>query len=55
MAQECLVRQNYHEETEAGVNKQINLELTAFYTYLSMVCCYKTVISVKGYQTVSCM
>jgi len=36
--QECQVRQNYHEETEAGVNKQINLELTSFYTYLSMVC-----------------
>jgi len=31
------VRQNYHEESEAGVNKQINLELYAFYTYLSMV------------------
>ena len=31
------VRQNYHDESEAGVNKQINLELYAFYTYLSMV------------------
>ena len=31
------VRQNYHEESEAGVNKQINLELYAFYSYLSMV------------------
>jgi len=40
MAQECQVRQNYHEETEAGINKQINLELGAFYTYLSMVCFY---------------
>lgn len=31
------VRQNYHEESESGVNKQINLELYAMYTYLSMV------------------
>lgn len=31
------VRQNYHEDSEAGVNKQINLELYAMYTYLSMV------------------
>jgi len=30
------VRQNYHEESEAGVNKQINLELYASYTYLAM-------------------
>ncbi|XP_022088323.1 soma ferritin-like [Acanthaster planci] len=30
------IRQNYHEESEAGVNKQINLELYASYVYLSM-------------------
>ena len=30
-------RQNYHEECEAGINKQINLELYASYVYLSMV------------------
>jgi len=30
------VRQNYHEEVEAAVNKQINLELHASYVYLSM-------------------
>lgn len=29
-------RQNYHEESEAGVNKQINLELYASYVYHSM-------------------
>jgi len=29
-------RQNYHAECEAGVNKQINLELYASYVYLSM-------------------
>ncbi|EDO39948.1 predicted protein [Nematostella vectensis] len=31
-----LCRQNYHEECEAGINKQINLELYASYAYLSM-------------------
>jgi len=30
-------RHNYHSETEAAVNKQINLELYASYVYLSMV------------------
>lgn len=31
-----LARQNYHEECEAGINKQINLELYASYVYMSM-------------------
>ncbi|XP_033120345.1 soma ferritin-like [Anneissia japonica] len=31
-----LPRQNYHAESEAAVNKQINLELYASYVYLSM-------------------
>ncbi|XP_005096044.1 soma ferritin [Aplysia californica] len=31
-----LVRQNYAEECEAGVNRQINLELYASYVYSSM-------------------
>ena len=30
------IRQNYHEESEAAINKQINLELYASYTYQSM-------------------
>jgi ferritin heavy chain len=30
------VRQNYHAESEEGVNKQINLELYAMYTYMSL-------------------
>ena len=32
------VRQNYHEESVEGVNKQINHEFFAMYTYMSMVC-----------------
>jgi len=31
-----LSRQNYHQESEAAVNKQINLELYASYVYMSM-------------------
>src|SRR5699024_3411906 len=31
------IRQNYHEESEAGVNKQINLELYASYVYQQLV------------------
>ncbi|XP_035682896.1 soma ferritin-like isoform X2 [Branchiostoma floridae] len=30
------VRQNFHEDSEAGINKQINLELYASYVYMSM-------------------
>ena len=36
MASGSQIRQNYHEESEKGVNAQIELELYAFYTYLSM-------------------
>jgi len=35
-----MVRQNYHAECEAGVNKQINLELYASYVYQSMAWYY---------------
>ncbi|KAL5104605.1 Ferritin heavy chain [Taenia crassiceps] len=31
-----LVRQNFHEECEAGINRQINMELYASYLYLAM-------------------
>jgi len=34
MASQC--RQNYHAESEAGVNRQVNMELYASYTYQSM-------------------
>ena len=32
-----VIRQNFHAETEAVINKQINLELYASYVYQSMV------------------
>lgn len=30
-------RHNYHEESEASINKQINMELNAHYQYLALV------------------
>ena len=35
MSSKC--RQNYHEESEALVNRQINVELNAYYQYLALV------------------
>ncbi|GCC16443.1 hypothetical protein chiPu_0021373 [Chiloscyllium punctatum] len=32
------VCQNYHQDCEAAVNKQINLEFTASYLYQSLLC-----------------
>lgn len=31
------IRQNYHRDCEAAINKMINMELFASYTYTSMV------------------
>ena len=31
------IRQNYKEDCEALINKQVNMELMASYTYMSMV------------------
>ena len=31
------IKQNFHAECEAGINKQINVELHASYIYQSMV------------------
>lgn len=31
------IRQNFHQDCEAAINRQINLELYASYVYLSMV------------------
>ncbi|XP_063718455.1 soma ferritin-like [Symsagittifera roscoffensis] len=36
MSSKSQCRQNFHEECEAGVNKQINMELTASYVYHSL-------------------
>lgn len=30
-------RHNFHEESEASINKQINIELNAHYQYLALV------------------
>ena len=42
------VRQNFHQESEAGINKQINLELYASYVYLSMVSEKKNLFVLKS-------
>ncbi|KAL4553820.1 hypothetical protein GN956_G26031, partial [Arapaima gigas] len=30
------IRQNYHRDCEAAINRMVNMELFAHYTYLSM-------------------
>jgi len=43
-------RQNYHAESEAGVNKQINLELYASYVYHSMAFYFdRDDVALKGF------
>uniref|UniRef100_A0A3Q2UYY4 ferroxidase n=1 Tax=Haplochromis burtoni TaxID=8153 RepID=A0A3Q2UYY4_HAPBU len=34
---ESQVRQNYHRDCEAAINRMVNMELFASYTYTSMV------------------
>jgi len=50
MAQASIVRQNYESDSEAGVNKQINLELYASYVYLSMAYYFdRDDVALKGF------
>lgn len=43
-------RQNYHAESEAGINKQINLELYASYVYQSMAFYFdRDDVALKGF------
>jgi ferritin heavy chain len=45
------VRQNFHVEVEAAINKQINLELTASYVYLSMGAYFdRDDVALEGYS-----
>lgn len=34
---ESQIRQNYHRDCEAAINRMVNMELFASYTYTSMV------------------
>lgn len=44
-------RQNYHEQNEAGVNKQINMELYASYVYQSMAFYFdRDDVALKGFH-----
>jgi ferritin heavy chain len=48
---ENLVRYNYHEDCEGLVNRQINLELYASYTYLAMAHYYdRHDVALKGHH-----
>lgn len=43
-------RQNYHQDSEAGVNKQINMELYASYAYQSMAYYFdRDDVALKGF------
>ncbi|PVD28424.1 hypothetical protein C0Q70_11011 [Pomacea canaliculata] len=45
------VRQNYHSESEAGINRQINMELYASYCYLSMAYYFdRDDVALKGFH-----
>lgn len=45
------IRQNYHAECEAGINKQINLELYASYVYQSMAWYFdRDDVALKGFH-----
>ncbi|VEL30912.1 unnamed protein product, partial [Protopolystoma xenopodis] len=46
-----IIRQNFHEQCEAGLNKQINMELFAHYTYLSMAYYFnRDDVALKGFH-----
>jgi len=46
-----LVRQNYHEESEAAINKQINVELHASYVYQAMASYFdREDVALKGFE-----
>jgi len=42
------IRQNFHNESEALINKQINMELQASYVYRSMVSVKKVICKKSG-------
>jgi len=48
MTSKC--RQNYHEECEAAINKQINMELFASYSYLALAAHFgRDDVALKGF------
>jgi len=43
------IRQNFHENVEGAINRQINMELTASYVYMSMAAYYeRDDVALKG-------
>lgn len=50
MAGKSISRQNFAPESENGINKQIGLELSASYTYMSMACYFdRDDVALKGF------
>uniref|UniRef100_A0A4X2LRU9 Ferritin n=1 Tax=Vombatus ursinus TaxID=29139 RepID=A0A4X2LRU9_VOMUR len=43
------VRQNYHQDSEAAINRQINLELYTSYVYLSMAYNFDRDVALKNF------
>jgi len=51
MSRVSQIRQNFHEESEAGINKQINMELYASYVYQSMAMYFdRDDVALKGFS-----
>ncbi|XP_796152.2 soma ferritin [Strongylocentrotus purpuratus] len=51
MAEVSAVRQNYHGECEAAINKTINHQLTSSYSYLAMAFHFdRADVALKGFQ-----
>lgn len=47
-----LCRQNYHEECESALNKQINTHLAASYTYSSLAWYFdRDTVALKGFHS----
>ena len=45
-----MVKQNFTEECEAAINKQINMELYASYVYMSLVSSYSMLLFFDIYK-----
>lgn len=44
------VKHNFHQESEASINKLINIKLTASYTYLALVRLFCSLITLLCYN-----
>ena len=47
------IRTNFHPNSEAMINKQINMELHASYVYMSMVITDNSIVKTPSFQVLS--